>query len=187
MFVYPGATSGSPLIPRQGNNKVSTTLTTCCQNGNILYIENTQQCDILPLCFTPITKIFLIFIQDRGLSSIFVIVIFWLSLLSEKMLFWVFFIVYIFFFESWQKLLLVVGQILGHRVLRNHLSASDLIGTLTADQMVSNIGHSWDQVYRTITRTYGMHFMIRTVCNTLCHIQTVTLTLRWLTDMASVL
>ena len=83
-----------------------------------------------------------------------------------------------FLCESSQKLLLVVGQILGHRVLRNHLSASDLIGTLTADQMVSNIGHSWDQVYRTITRTYGMHFMIRTVCNTLCHIQTVTLTLR---------
>ena len=97
MFVYPRQVSPSPLIPRQEYNKVSTTRTACCQNGNILYIENTQQCDILPLCFTPIMKIFLILIQDQGLSSIFVIVIFWLSLLSEKMLFGVFFIVYIFF------------------------------------------------------------------------------------------
>ena len=74
----PQASLSLPLIPRQEYNKVSTTLTACCQNGNILYIENTQRCDILPLCFTPIMKIFLILIQDQGLSSIFVIVIFWL-------------------------------------------------------------------------------------------------------------
>ena len=103
MFVYPGATSGSPLIPRQGNNKVSTTLTTCCQNGNILYIENTQRCDILPLCFTPIMKIFLILIQDQGLSSIFVIVNFLAVIaLREDVVLSSFHSLY-FLWESWQK------------------------------------------------------------------------------------
>ena len=143
MFVYPGQVSPSPIIPRQEYNKVSTTLTACCQNGNILYIENTQRCDILPLCFTPIMKIFLILIQDQGLSSIFVIVNFLAVIALRKDVVRSVFHSLYFLCETWQKLLLVVGQILGHRILRNHLSASDLIGTLT-DQMVSNIGHSWD-------------------------------------------
>ena len=71
----------------------------------------TLKTHILPLCFTPIMKIFLILIQDQGLSSIFVIVNFLAVIaLREDVVLSGFHSLY-FLWDSWQKLLLGVGQI----------------------------------------------------------------------------